>query len=202
MHSWIANLVADYGYFVLFVLVGVESLGIPLPGETALVTAAAFAATGRLNVFIVVAVAAAGAIIGDNGGYWIGRKGGLTLVTRYGRHVGLTEAKLTWARRFFDRHGAKAVFLGRFIALLRSWAAALAGIGHMPYGMFTFWNALGGVAWAALFGTLGYLFGENLPRLEHYIGRISLVIGLVVLIGVVIGVRVYRSRREKARGLR
>jgi membrane protein DedA with SNARE-associated domain len=198
MHSWIANLVASYGYLVLFILVGMESLGIPLPGETALVTAAAFAATGRLNLYIVIAVAAAAAIIGDNGGYWIGRKGGLALVTRYGRHVGLTEAKLTRARKFFDRHGAKAVFLGRFIALLRSWAAALAGIGHMPYGVFTFWNALGGVVWASLFGTLGYLFGENLPRLEHYIGRISLVLGLVVLVGLVVGARMYRARRRKA----
>lgn len=197
MHSWIANLVASYGYLVLFLLVGVESLGIPLPGETALVTAAAFAATGRLNIYLVVVVAAAAAIIGDNGGYWIGRKGGLTLVNRFGRHVGLTERKLTWARRFFDRHGAKAVFLGRFIALLRSWAAALAGIGHMPYGVFTFWNALGGVAWASLFGTLGYLFGENLPRLEHDIGRVSLVIALVVAVALVIGIRVYRKRRAR-----
>ena len=196
MHSWIANLLTSYGYIFLFFLVGLESFGIPLPGETALVTAAAFAATGRLNIVLVVAVAAAGAIVGDNAGYWIGRKGGLALVSRYGRHVGLTEAKLNRARAFFDRHGAKTVFIGRFIALLRSWAAALAGIGRMPYGVFTLYNALGGIVWASLFGALGYAFGRNLPRLEHYLGRVSLVIGIVVVIGIAIGVGVYRSRRK------
>ena len=195
MHSWIADLIARYGYFFLFALVGVESFGIPLPGETALVTAAAFAATGRLNILLVIAVAAAGAVVGDNAGYWIGRKGGMALVSRYGRHVGLTDAKLKWARAFFDRHGAKTVFFGRFIALLRSWAAALAGIGRMKYGVFTFWNALGGVIWASLFGALGYLFGRNLPRLEHYMGRVSLIVVLVVAIGAVIGVKVIGSRR-------
>src|SRR3954470_15384849 len=86
MHSWIANLLTSYGYVLLFLLVGLESFGIPLPGETALVTAAAFAAMGRLSIFVVIAVAAAGAILGDNAGYWIGRKGGLALVSRYGRH--------------------------------------------------------------------------------------------------------------------
>lgn len=195
MHSWIANLLTSYGYVFLFLLVGVESFGIPLPGETALVTAAAFAALGRLNIFLVVAVAAAGAIIGDNAGYWIGRRGGLALVSRYGRHVGLTEGKLKWARAFFERHGAKTVFLGRFIALLRSWAAALAGISHMPYPVFTLYNALGGIVWASLFGALGYLFGRNLPRLEHYLGRASLIIVAIVVIGIAI--LVHRRRRVK-----
>ena len=195
MHSWIANLLTSYGYLFLFALVGVESFGIPLPGETALVTAAAFAAMGRLNIVLVIAVAAAGAIVGDNAGYWIGRKGGMALLSRYGPHVGLTEPKLKWARAFFERHGAKAVFLGRFIALLRSWAAALAGISHMQYAIFTLYNALGGIVWASLFGALGYLFGRNLPRLEHYIGRASLVIVLVVAIGAAITVKVVRARR-------
>ena len=198
MHSWIAHLLTSYGYFFLFLLVGVESFGIPLPGETALVTAAAFAATGRLNILLVIAVAAAAAIIGDNAGYWIGRRGGLALVSRYGRHVGLTDAKLKRARGFFDRHGAKTVFFGRFIALLRSWAAALAGIAHMPYSVFTFYNALGGIVWATVFGALGYAFGRNLPRLEHYLGRVSLGIVVVVVIGAVIAVKVVRRRQQTA----
>lgn len=193
MHSWIANLLTSYGYVFVFLLVGVESFGIPLPGETVLVTAAAFAALGQLNIFVVIAVAAAGAIIGDNAGYWIGRKGGLALVSRYGRHVGLTPARLAWSRAFFERHGAKTVFLGRFIALLRSWAAALAGISHMPYPVFTLYNALGGIVWASAFGALGYVFGRNLPRLEHYLGRASLAIVLLVAIGIAIVV--HRKRR-------
>lgn len=193
MHSWIANLLTSYGYVFVFLLVGVESFGIPLPGETVLVTAAAFAALGQLNIFVVIAVAAAGAISGDNAGYWIGRKGGLALVSRYGRHVGLTRARLAWSRAFFERHGAKTVFLGRFITLLRSWAAALAGISHMSYPVFTLYNALGGIVWASAFGALGYVFGRNLPRLEHYLGRASLAI--VLLVAISIAIVVHRKRR-------
>jgi len=126
MHETINGLVASYGYALLVVLVGLESFGIPLPGETALVTAGAFAAMGRLNIAGVIIAASAGAILGDNAGYWLGRKGGVALVHRYGRHVGLDDAKLERVHGFFERHGPKTVFIGRFIALLRSWAAALA----------------------------------------------------------------------------
>ena len=103
MHTTITQLVETYGYWLLFALVAVESFGIPLPGETALVTAAAAAALGRLNIALVIAAAASGAIVGDNAGYWIGRKGGLALVRRYGRHVGLSEAKLDRAHHFFEQ---------------------------------------------------------------------------------------------------
>ena len=195
MHGSVALLVASYGYLFLFLLVAVESFGIPLPGETALVTAAAMAATGRLNIAFVIVAAAAGAIVGDNAGYWIGRTGGIALVRRYGSKVGLDQAKLDRARRFFERHGAKTVFLGRFIALLRSWAAALAGVACMPYGTFTMYNALGGVVWASLFGALGYAFGRNLPRLEHYSGQVTLALVLLAALGVALalGVRWFRN---------
>ena len=193
VHDTITHLVASYGYAFLFVLVAVESFGVPLPGETALVTAAAYAALGRLSIGGVVAAAAIGAVLGDNAGYWLGRKGGLPLVRRFGCRVGFDEAKIAWARRFFANHGAKTVFIGRFVALLRSWAAALAGVSHMPYGLFTIYNALGGVCWAVAFGTLGYLFGRNLPRLEHYIGWASIAIALLV-VGAVLGFLVHRRR--------
>lgn len=189
----IVDLVARYGYALLVVLIGLESFGIPLPGETALVTAAALAARGHLNIFLVVAAAAVGAIVGDNAGYWVGRKGGIALVRRYGRKVGLTETKLLRVHRFFEDHGPKTVFIGRFIALLRSWAAALAGVGEMPYPIFSMYNALGGIAWSIVFGTLGYVFGHNMPLLEHYIGRFS--IGLVVLVAVGALVFLWRRRR-------
>jgi undecaprenyl-diphosphatase len=197
MHGTFGNLVATYGYVFLFVIVGLESLGIPLPGETALVTAAALAALGRLDISGVVAAAAAGAIAGDNAGYWIGRKGGLALVRRYGRIVWLDEARLQRVRGFFDRHGAKTVFIGRFVALLRSWAAALAGVAGMPYGTFTLYNALGGVVWAVVFGSLGYLFGRNLPRLERYIGQASLAAVLLValIVGLALAARWFRANR-------
>ncbi len=171
MLETISGLVASYGYVVLFLLVSLESLGIPVPGETALVTAAALAALGHLSIYAVVTTAVAAAILGDNGGYWIGRRGGIPLVRRYGRLIRLNESHLRRAHAFFERHGPKTVFLGRFIALLRTWTAVLAGAARMPYGTFMLYNALGGVCWSVIFGTLGYVFGRNLPQLERYIGH-------------------------------
>ena len=202
MHGTLEHLLTTYGYIALFLLIGIESFGVPLPGETALVTAAAYAALGRLNIFGVIAAAAAGAIVGDNAGYWVGREGGLPLVRRFGKRVGLTEAKLDRAHGFFERYGARTVFIGRFVALLRSWAAALAGVACMPYRTFTLWNALGGIVWAAIFGTLGYLFGRNLPRLERYIGQASLVLAIVAVLGAVVILVVRRLRGEAARTIR
>jgi membrane protein DedA with SNARE-associated domain len=187
MPGTLSGLVASYGYAGVFFLVGLESLGLPLPGETALVTAAALAALGHLSIYAVVATAVAAAILGDNGGYWIGRTGGVALVRRYGHFLHLNDAHLERARRFFERHGPKAVFFGRFIALLRTWAALLAGAGRMPYGTFMLYNALGAVCWGVMFGTLGYVFGHNLPQLEHYIGQASLAAALLVSLVVVLG---------------
>ncbi len=199
MQETISGLVASYGYVVLFFLVGLESLGIPLPGETALVTAAAFAALGHLSIYAVVATAAAAAIIGDNGGYWIGRAGGIALVRRYGRLIHLNESHLERAHRFFERHGPKTVFIGRFIALLRTWAAVLAGAARMPYGSFMLYNALGAVCWAVVFGALGYVFGHNLPQLERYIGQASLAGALLIalVVGLGLGWRWFETNRAR-----
>jgi membrane protein DedA with SNARE-associated domain len=163
VHNSVVRLVESYGYAVVFLFVGIESLGIPLPGETVLVTAAALAALGHLSIWWVIAIAAAGGIVGDAAGYWIGRLGGIALIRRYGRFVHFDEAKLEKVHTFFDKHGSKAVFFGRFIALLRTWAAVLAGTAEMPYRVFTLYNVLGGITWATLFGTLGYLLGEACP---------------------------------------
>ncbi len=197
MQGTVSGLVASYGYVVLFFLVGLESLGIPLPGETALVTAAAFAALGHLSIYGVVTTAVAAAVIGDNGGYWIGRKGGIALVRRYGRFLHLNEAHLERARHFFGRHGPPTVFIGRFIALLRTWTAVLAGAARMPYGRFMLYNALGAVCWAGVVGALGYVFGRNLPRLEHYMGQASLAAALLValVVGLVLGWRWFERNR-------
>src|ERR1700756_3763050 len=191
MQGTISGLVTSYGYVVLFVVVGAESLGIPLPGETAVVTAAAWAALGHLSIYGVVATAVAAAIMGDNGGYWIGGTGGVAVVRRHWRVLYLNQADLERARRFFERHGAKTVFFGRFIALLRTWTAVLAGAARMPYGTFMLYNALGAACWASVVGALGYVFGRNLPRLEHYIGQASLagVLLVALVVGLALGWR-------------
>lgn len=192
MHANIAELVRSNGYWILFVLVGAESMGIPLPGETALVTAAALAALGHLSIAGVILTAAVAAIIGDNLGYWIGREGGIALVRRYGRVLRINERHLERAHRFFERHGGKTVFIGRFVAVLRTWAAVLAGAGRMPYGPFMLYNALGGIVWAVMFGTLGYMFGRNLPLLTRHLGQASLAFAIVVII-VVLAAMLWRN---------
>jgi undecaprenyl-diphosphatase len=191
--------VASYGYLVLFVIVALESFGIPLPGETALVTAAALGALGRLNILWVIAAAAVAAILGDNTGYWIGRVGGPAFVRRYGKHVGLNAEKIARAHSFFERHGGKTIFLARFIALLRSWAAALAGASKMPYGWFMLYNALGGVVWATTFGIAGYVFARNIPLLQHYAAQATLAVALllVLIVLLVFAWRWFWSRREE-----
>ena len=186
MHETVYSLIGSYGYLIVFLLVGIESFGIPLPGETALITASAFAAMGRLEIVGVIGAAAAGAILGDNAGYWVGKKGGLALIHKYGAYVRLDEAKIERMHAFFTRHGSKTVFLGRFISLLRSWAAALAGVAQMPYGTFMLWNALGGVAWASIFGTLGFVFVKNLPLLERYLGQATTAMALLAALIVVL----------------
>jgi membrane protein DedA with SNARE-associated domain/membrane-associated phospholipid phosphatase len=187
MPGEIGGLLHTYGYGVLFLFVGLESLGVPLPGETALVTAAAFAASGYLSIYGVIATAAIAGIAGDNGGYWIGRRGGLALIRRYGRALDAGEPRLDRVRAFFERHGAKAVFLGRFVAILRTWTAIIAGAGQMRYGTFMLFNALGAIVWASAFGTLGYVFGRNVPQLERYVGQASLAIVLLLAIAISLG---------------
>lgn len=191
----VTELLQSYGYVFLFLVVALESLGVPLPGETALLASAALAASGRMDIAVVIILAAAGAIIGNATGYWIGRKGGIALVRRYGRLVRLSDARLARVRRYFERHGAKTVFFGRFIALLRTWAAVFAGVGEMPYLVFTVYNATGGIVWACVIGAIGYLFGRHLNRLESIVGDASWALagGLALLIAAI---WLWRWRRE------
>jgi undecaprenyl-diphosphatase len=166
MLEFITHLISDYGYFIVIITIMLECAGIPLPGETALVVAAAFAGTGKLNIIAVIAVAAGAAIVGDAGGYWLGRYYGRGLITKFGRWVHLNEHRMSVIQGYFDRHGSKTVFFGRYFTILRTYSALFAGICKMPYLTFTLFNALGGIAWATTFGVLGFLFGHNLPLLE------------------------------------
>jgi membrane protein DedA with SNARE-associated domain len=166
--DWLEHALAAFGYLAVFVAVGLESTGIPFPGETALVAAAVYAGTGGpLNIVGVIIAAAAGAIAGDNAGYAIGRTGGYALLNRFAHVLRLRPEHLAAARQYFERHGDKTVFFGRFVAILRTWAALLAGVNHMPWRRFLFWNALGGIIWSVIFGLLGYALGRNLTLLDR-----------------------------------
>jgi membrane protein DedA with SNARE-associated domain len=187
------HLVATYGYLMVFLIVMAESAGIPLPGETSLLVAGAFAATGGLWLPGVIAAAALGAILGDTGGYWVGRTSGLRLLRKHGRLLRFDEQKLARAEEFFSRHGEKTVFLGRFVPVGRIFSAVLAGIGHMRYRRFLLWNAAGGVVWATLMGTLGYLFGRQLPLIERLVSQFG--IGLLLALVALVALRFAWSRR-------
>lgn len=186
-----------YTYPVLFLLVLLESLGIPLPGEIALVTAAAFASHGQISIYVVIALGAAGAIVGGILGYWIGIKGGLPLIARYGGYVGVRKMHIDKAHAFFERNGGKTILFGRFIAILRTWAAIIAGAACMSFRKFVAYNTLSSVVWAIAFGWLGYYFGRDLPLLQEYISRFSLAVLLIGGIGVLLFL-VYRRRKSES----
>lgn len=188
------DLFQTYGLWVLFAVVMLESMGVPMPGETALITAALYAGTTHgIGILPVIIVAATAAIVGDNIGYLIGRSIGLRLLVRYGRYVRLDEARLKVGQYLFLRHGGKIVFFGRFVAFLRAFAALLAGANRMPWPHFLLMNALGGICWATLFGGAAYLFGEKIKLVA---GPIGLVI-LICAIGLVVAGMVFLRRHEK-----
>ncbi len=185
--SELTHLVATYGYAAVLVFVAIESTGIPFPGETMLLVAAIYAGTTHhLSILIVIAAAASGAILGDNLGFWVGREGGYRLLRRYGHLIHLNERKLKLGQYLFMKHGGKVVFFGRFVAVLRAWAAFLAGTNQMRWPSFLFFNALGGIVWAGLFGLGGYFLGDNVHRLTGPVGIVAAVLaGLIIIMFLV-----------------
>ena len=150
--------------------------------------------THRLNPWVIFAVAAAAAIVGDNIGYWIGDKGGYPLARRYGSKVRLDERKLKIARYLFDRHGVEVVFFGRFVSVLRTYAAFLAGASKMRWRRFLPANAAGGIVWAAIYTTAAYLAGRALERAS---GLISLIVGAVAVVAIVVTIIVIRRQTDR-----
>lgn len=195
------NALSTVGYPAIFLFVMIESSGIPFPGETMLLLASFYAAVnGSLQIPLVIVFAALGAIIGDNIGYYIGRTGGKAFVERYGRYVFIKPEHLERAEKFFQRHGDKTVFFGRFIAVLRAWAAFLAGVNRMHWRTFFLYNAAGGIVWATLFGCLGYFAGRtlgNFTQVEHLASRITWTISALILIIVAVILFIYFTRRSK-----
>ena len=193
--SVLDDLLTNFGYLAVFSIIAIESLGIPAPGETMLVTAAVYAgATGNLLIEGVIAAAIAGAVIGDNIGYAVGRKGGYKLLMRHGPKLRINHGHLKVARYVFERHGGKVVFFGRFIAILRTYAAFLAGVGQMEWKRFLAWNAAGGIVWATIFGLLGY-FGQK--AFEKLSTPINVTLGVVGLIAIVAFTVALRRRTER-----
>jgi membrane protein DedA with SNARE-associated domain len=189
------HLVEVAGYPLLFVLVMAESGGVPIPGETALITAGVLASRDKLQIEWVIALAATAAIIGDNIGYLIGRKGGRWLLERPGRFHRQRLEVLKTGEPFFKRHGPKAVFFGRFLLGLRVWASWLAGATHMHWRTFVVWNALGGIAWATAIGLLAYFLGNSAGNAIETFGIYGLV---AVLVAIVSAVVLHRRAHRKA----
>ena len=193
-----AEIPEHFAYLAVGLGIGIESMGVPVPGETALLTAAIFAKSGSLNIVWVIVAAALGAIIGDNIGYWIGRKGGRRLLEHPGPFYKRRMALLVHGDKFFEDHGPKAVFLGRWVALLRVTAAVLAGANRMDAKKFFAWNALGGIAWATSVGLAGYALGATGERLIHQFGIWAAVVAVIGLGGFLAFLSVRERRALKA----
>jgi len=176
------ELISSYGYLAVFVVVALESAGVPMPGETALVSAAIFAGQGGLDIKGVIACAALAAVLGDNAGYGVGREFGFPFVLKYGRYARLDEKRLKLGQYLFQRHGGKIVFFGRFVAMLRAFAALLAGVNRLEWPRFFLFNALGAIVWANLFGLGGYFLGH---AFEHYAKSVGIAALICAIIGAV-----------------
>jgi membrane protein DedA with SNARE-associated domain len=187
------EIITTYGYFAIFAIVALESAGIPMPGETVLVTGAILAGEGTLRLYGVIGAAAAGAIVGDNCGYWIGREFGFPLVYRYGRYVRLDERRLKLGQYLFLKHGGKIVFFGRFVAVLRAFAAFLAGVNRFKWEEFFLYNAAGGIVWASIFGAGGFWLGR---AFEHYARPVGVAALIAAVIGSVFAARFIRYHEQ------
>lgn len=194
----IQSLVSQHGYWVVFLIVMLESAGVPLPGETVLILAAGFAgATGELNLSLIISCAAAGAIIGDNIGFWVGRTYGAKFLLRYGKFVRLSKSRLKLGQFLFRKHGAKIVFFGRFVAFLRVFAALLAGVNKYHWPQFLFFNAAGGISWALLIGIGAFLFGDSIHRISGPVGIITLAAAIAGIVAFMYVVRRGEKRMEE-----
>jgi membrane-associated protein len=185
-----------HGLLLLFALVAIESAGVPLPGETALIAASILVTQGHYTLWEVIVVASAAAIFGDNVGYWIGRIGGRALLERWEPLARYSRKALPPAERFFAKHGSKTVFLGRFIAFLRVTSAWLAGISHMPWRRFLLWNAAGGIAWATIVAVVSYYFGRAAGDAIGKYGLYGVVAVVVLGLAAFLGIRFWRRRLE------
>jgi len=189
----IRTIAETIGYPAAALGILIESTGIPFPGELTLVAVAAYAGAGHLNIVVVIILAAVGAVVGGDLGYFIGRKGGRPFVEKVLSVFRLEVAHLAQAEMFFAHHGDKTILVGRFILGLRSWASVFAGVAHMPFGRFQLYSVLGAVPWAITWGVIGYLLGNNWPLLMAVMKTVGYG-GVAVLVAVVVIFLVVRRR--------
>jgi membrane protein DedA with SNARE-associated domain len=192
----VSHLIQVFGYPLLFLVVMAESSGLPIPGETGLIAASVLASQGKLHIQLVIALAAVAAIVGDNIGYQIGRKGGRWLLERPGRFHRQRLQVLRTGEPFFERHGPKAVFFGRFVLGLRVWASWLAGANQMPWRSFFLWNAVGGICWATGVGLIAYYLGSTAGNAIQAFGLYGLAAVLVAITVFLLAHRRHRRHGE------
>ena len=196
MLSTLLSYFTHYGYWVVFFGVMLENAGVPVPGETILLAAGFFAAQGHFHLWEVMAIAALGAMLGDNAGYFIGREVGRGTLERYGRYTGLTHGRLAHMDRFFHVHGNKTILVARFITGLRVFAALLAGSARMQWRRFAIYNMLGALLWSFVIALAGFFFGRSWDVLEHWIKGAGLI-ALGIATAIVITMLVLRRRRQR-----
>lgn len=195
LESLLFSVMLAYGYRTIFFGVMLENAGLPVPGETILLVAGYFAAKGHFHLGWVMLTAAAGAVIGDNIGFAVGRRLGRQFFVRWGRWIFLTHARMEAIDRFFTRHGDKTILVARFITGLRVFAALFAGTSQMPWRRFVAFNLAGAVIWSVVISTLGYIFAPSFHVLERWVGRSG---AILLIAAVVIGLFVWKIKHYRS----
>ncbi len=183
-----------YGYWVVFFGVMLENAGLPIPGETILLVGGYFASTGEFNLVLVMAIAAIGAIVGDNIGFAVGHHYGRGFLLRIGKYVLLTPERFAHLENYFKIYGNKTILVARFITGLRVFAALLAGASQMRWRVFLVYNVAGAVLWSVVITTLGYVFGQSLPLLLKWVGRSGTILLIAAIVIGAVSWRIYRRR--------
>jgi membrane protein DedA with SNARE-associated domain len=195
IYSSLQPFILHYGLLAVFIIITLESAGLPLPGDTVIILGAICASTtGDLKIVELILVAATAAILGDNIGFIVGRRFGLPLVLRFGPKIGLNERRIRIGQALFDRHGAKLIFIARFVAILRLFTPVLAGVNRYSWRSFMIYNAVGGIVWATLYGMGAYLFGDAVQRIAGPLAMAGLG---VVFVGLFLSWRVVRNYERR-----
>lgn len=197
----VAPILDRWGYLAIAVILGVESFGVPAPGQTIMVAASIYAGAGQMNIFAVAAVSFAAAVLGDNIGYWIGLRGGRKIVHRWGKYIFVTPERLEKAEKFFARRGNRIIVVARFIDGLRQLNGVIAGITKMPWKTFLLYNAIGALLWVGWWCTVAYLFGAHLVVIMGHAHKYTwIAVGVVaVAVAIYATLHIRHIRRRRAR---